>query len=383
MRIYLTLLAIYFTTTASAQSYYLLIGTYTNKGSNNATPPQDSTGSKGIYVYRWDATTGRASLLSHTDGVVNPSYLEIAPDKQHVYAVTDSRTQAIGSVSAFRLDREKGRLEFINKQPSGGANPVYVSVHRSGRWVAVANYTGGSLAVLPTGGDGALLPYGQFAQHTGHSINPTRQEKPHVHSVVFSPDFRSLYAQDLGEDSISIYTFNSAEPMPLRDAEKIAIMPGSGPRHLIFHPNGRYAYLVEELGGSVDVYRWYPGTGHLQLLQRIATHPDTAKGPFRSADLHVSADGRFLYVTNRESESNITTFSIDPNKGVLRTIGYTPVLGKEPRNFTIDPTGRYILVGNQDSDEVVIFKIDKETGVPQPTGERIKVPSPTCLKMVE
>jgi len=334
-------------------------------------------------VYRWDATTGRASLLSHTDGVVNPSYLEIAPDKQHVYAVTDSRTQAIGSVSAFRLDREKGRLEFINKQPSGGANPVYVSVHRSGRWVAVANYTGGSLAVLPTGGDGALLPYGQFAQHTGHSINPTRQEKPHVHSVVFSPDFRSLYAQDLGEDSISIYTFNSAEPMPLRDAEKIAIMPGSGPRHLIFHPNGRYAYLVEELGGSVDVYRWYPGTGHLQLLQRIATHPDTAKGPFRSADLHVSADGRFLYVTNRESESNITTFSIDPNKGVLRTIGYTPVLGKEPRNFTIDPTGRYILVGNQDSDEVVIFKIDKETGVPQPTGERIKVPSPTCLKMVE
>jgi 6-phosphogluconolactonase len=200
---------------------------------------------------------------------------------------------------------------------------------------------------------------------------------------VFSPDFRNLYAQDLGEDSIAIYTFNSAELMPLHDAGKVAATPGSGPRHLTFHPNGRYAYLVEELGGSVDVYRWFPGTGSLRLLQRIATHPDGAKGPFRSADLHVSADGRFLYVTNRESESNITIFSIDTDKGTLRTIGYAPVLGKEPRNFTIDPTGRYLLVANQDSDEVVIFRIDKETGLPHPTGERIKVPSPTCLKMVE
>jgi len=383
MRIWLLLLGIYSTTTVSAQSFYLLVGTYTNKGTNNTTPPQDSTGSKGIYLYRWDAATGQASFLSHTDVVMNPSYLEIAPDGQHVYAVTDSRTQAMGSVSAFRLDREKGRLEFINKQPSGGANPVYVAVHRSGRWVAVANYTGGNLAVLPTGSGGALLPYAQLAQHTGHSINPTRQEKPHVHSVVFSPDFRSLYAQDLGEDSVSIYTFDSAEPMPLHDSGKIATTPGSGPRHLTFHPNGRYAYLVEEMGGSVDVYRWYPGTGHLQLLQRVATHPDTARGPFRSADVHVSADGRYLYVTNRESESNITTFSIDTDKGTLRTIGYTPVLGKEPRNFTIDPTGRYLLVGNQDSDEVVIFKIDEKSGLPRPTGQRIKVPSPTCLKMAE
>jgi len=367
----------------SAQSYFLLVGTYTNKGSNNATSPQDSTGSKGIYLYRWDAAAGHASLLSHTEGVVNPSYLEIAADGQHVYAVTDSRTQAIGSVSAFRLDREKGRLEFINKMPSGGANPVYVAVHRSGRWVAVANYTGGNLAVLPTGSGGALLPYAQLVQHTGHSVNPTRQDRSHVHSVVFSPDLRNLYAQDLGEDSVDVFQLNSATQQPMQSTEKIATTPGSGPRHLTFHPNGRYAYLVEEMGGCVDVYRWYPGTGHLQLLQRIATHPDTAKGPFRSADLHVSADGRFLYVTNRESESNITTFSVDADKGTLRTIGYTSVLGKEPRNFTPDPTGRYLLVGNQDSDEVVIFKIDKETGLPHPTGERIKVPSPTCLKMVE
>ena len=383
MRILLSLLGIFFITTAPAQSYYLLVGTYTNKGSNTPAPPADSTGSKGIYVYRWDASTGRASLLSHTEGVVNPSYLDIAPDKHHVYAATDTRTQTEGSITAFRLDRATGRLEYIDKQPSGGANPVYVAVHRSGRWVALANYTGGSLSVFPTGAGGALLPYAQNFRHTGHSIIPARQEKSHVHSVVFSPDHRNLYAQDLGEDSIHIFQFNSATSQPLQSIEKIATTPGSGPRHMAFHPNGRYAYLVEELGGSVDVYRQYPGMGHLQLLQHIAAHADTAKGPFRSADIHVSADGRFLYVTNRERESNITIFGIDEDKGTLRTIGYAQALGIEPRNFTIDPMGGYLLVANQDSNEVVVFKINKTTGLISPTGERIKIPSPTCLKMVD
>jgi 6-phosphogluconolactonase len=383
MRIYLTLLAIYFTTSAQAQSSWLLIGTYTNKGTNNLSPPADSTGSQGIYVYKFDASTGHATYLSHTEGITNPSYLEIAPDKEHVYAATDTRTQTDGSINAFRLDKTKGRLEFINKQPSGGANPVYVAVHRSGRWVALANYTGGSLSVFPVGGGGALLPYAQNFRHTGHSINATRQEKSHVHSVVFSPDNRSLYAQDLGEDSIHIFQFNSATPQPLQSTEKIATTPGSGPRHLVFHPNGRYAYLVEELGGSVDSYQYLPGTGHLQLKQHIAAHADTAKGPFRSADIHVSADGRFLYVTNREGESNIAIFSIDEDKGTLRTIGYTQTLGMEPRNFTLDPTGGYLLVANQDSNEIIIFKVNKTTGLLQPTGERIKIPSPSCLKMVQ
>ena len=373
-----------------AQSYYLLVGTYTNMGSTSSTPPRDSTGSKGIYVYRWDAATGQATLLSHTTGVVNPSFLDIAPDGQHVYAATETRTTGAGSISAFLLDRGSGTLQFINKVPGGGDNPVYVAVHRSGRWVALANYTGGSLSVFPIRADGTLLPYVQNIQHTGHSVNPTRQEKSHVHSVVFSPDNRTLYAQDLGEDSISIYEFNSAVAQPLRVTNtggqtapaKVSTTPGSGPRHLTFHPNGKYAYLIEEMGGSVDVFQYYPGTGHLQLLQRIAAHADTAKGPFRSSDIHVSADGRFLYATNRESESNIAVFAVDPKKGTLRTIGYQSVLGKEPRNFMLDPTGNFLLVANQDSNAVVVFKIDKETGLLEPTGQRLDVPSPSCLKMV-
>src|ERR1700754_3529828 len=349
MRRFICLFALLSGLAVHAQSYYLLVGTYTNMGSNNLTPPKDSTGSKGIYVYRWDAATGQATLLSHTTGVVNPSFLEIAPDGQHVYAATETRTTGAGSISAFLLDRGSGTLQFINKVPGGGDNPVYVAVHRSGRWVALANYSGGSLSVFPIRADGALLPYVQNIQHTGHSINPARQEKAHVHSVVFSPDNRTLYAQDLGEDSISIYELNSAGGQPLRGGDaaggqplrkaagdqplrkaagdepqrgsaKIPTTPGSGPRHLTFRPNGRYAYLIEEMGGSIDVFRYYPGTGHLQLLQRIAAHADTAKGPFRSSDIHVSADGRFLYATNREAESNIAVFAVDPAKGTLKSI---------------------------------------------------------------
>ncbi len=368
---------------ARAQSYYLLVGTFTNMGSNNSTPPQDSTGSKGIYLYRWDAATGQATFLSHTTGVVNPSFLEIAPDGLHVYAATESRTTGAGSISAFSLDRVSGTLHFINKVPSGGDNPAYVSVHRSGRWVALANYTGGSLSIFPVRADGSLLPYVQNIQHTGHSINPARQDRAHVHSVVFSPDCRTLYAQDLGEDSISIYGFDSGAGLPLRATTRIPITPGGGPRHLTFHPNGRYAYLIEELGGSVDVFQYYPGTGQLKQVQRIAAHADTAKGPFRSSDIHVSADGRFLCATNRESECNIAIFSIDPATGRLHTIGYHPTLGKEPRNFMLDPTGNFLLVANQDSNAVDIFKIDKSTGLLKPTGQRLEVPSPSCLKMVQ
>jgi len=382
MRTFICLLLLLAGLSARTQSYYLLVGTYTNMGSNSALPPKDSTGSKGIYVYKFDVTTGRASFLSHTEGVVNPSFLGIAPDRQHVYAATETRTTNAGSLSAFSLDRSAGALQFINKVPSGGDNPVYVSVHRSGRWVAIANYTGGSLSVFPIGAGGAVLPYVQYIRHTGHGVDAVRQDRPHVHSVIFSPDNRTLYAQDLGTDSISIYGFDSALGQPLRGSRAVGTPPGSGPRHLTFHPNGRYAYLIEEMGGYVDVFQYYPGTGHLRLLQRIAAHADTAKGPFRSADIHVSPDGRYLYATNR-AESTIAIFAVDAAKGTLRRVGYQPTMGREPRNFMLDPTGQYLLVANQDTNTIVVFRVDKETGLLQPTGERLDVPSPSCLQMVE
>ncbi|MBS1662776.1 MAG: lactonase family protein [Bacteroidetes bacterium] len=378
MRLLACILTVFSLITAQGQSYYLLVGTYTNRGSNNATPPADSTGSKGIYVFEW--ANGHATLKSITPAV-NPSFLTISADGRYVYACTESRTQQEGSVSAYALDRASQSLKFINKVPSGSANPAYVSVHQAGRWVAVANYTGGSLSVYPTAASGALLPAVRQIQHTGHSVHSPNQDHAHVHSVLFSPEGRTLYVQDLGEDSINIHPFNSAEQQPMAGAgEAIATLPGTGPRHLTFHPSGKYAYLIEELGGSVDVFQLYPGTGKLKLLQRIAAHADTAKGPFRSADIHVTPDGRFLYASNR-AEANLAMFEIDQSRGTLKTIGYQPVFGKEPRNFMIDPTGGYLLVANQDSNTIIVFKIDAQTGRLIPTKEKISVPSPVCLIM--
>lgn len=378
---------------AQAQQMYLLVGTYTNTGTSAANPKMDSSGSKGIYVYRFDEATGRARLLSHTDGVCNPSYLAVAPDGHHVYACTESRMAGRGSVSAFDLDRNTGRLRFINKVPSGGDNPAYVSVDSSGRWVVVANYTGGSFSVCPIGADGRLSPWVQRLAFSGHGVNPQRQDGSHVHSAVFSPDMRHLYIQDLGLDRISMYPFDAdarqqggsaggpALPLDTVAIKRFSVPPGAGPRHLTFAPDGHFAYLIEEMGGMVDVYHYDSLTGVLDPLQRISAHPDTASGSWRSSDVHLSPDGKFLYASNR-AETTITIFSVDREKGTLRRIAYEGTFGGEPRNFTIDLTGNWLLVGDQDSNCIVVYRIDKTTGDLKPLSRRIRVPLPTYLRMI-
>jgi 6-phosphogluconolactonase len=387
---------------AWAQSFYLFVGTYTNTGTLPGAPPLDSTGSKGIYVYRFDAATGKTTLLSHTTGVCNPSFLTVAPDRHHVYAVTDSRMVHAGTVSAFEFDSTSGKLKFINKVHSGGDNPAYVSVDATGRYAAVANYTGGSYSLFPIAANGSIGK-GAVTIYNGHGVNHDRQEKPHTHSAVFSPDNKYLYIQDLGLDRIAIEPFDAAapagdpainavlfdnpwvppaeNPAELEDVAKLPTVPGSGPRHLTFHPNGKFAYLIEEMGGCVDVYRYNSSTGLLDSLQRITAHPDTAKGPFRSSDIHVSPDGKFLYASNR-AEGTIAIFSVDNYSGLLTPVGYQSVLGKEPRNFTLDPTGNWLLVANQESKEIVLFKIDRHTGLLQPLDRHIGVPTPSCLQFI-
>lgn len=378
---------------ARAQQMYLLVGTYTNTGTSATNSKMDSSGSKGIYVYRFDGATGKAKLLSHTHGVCNPSYLAVAPDGHHVYACTESRMAGMGSVSAFDFDRNAGRLRFINKVPSGGDNPAYVSVDSSGRWVVVANYTGGSFSVCRIGADGGLSPWVQRLAFSGHGINPQRQDRSHVHSAVFSPDLRHLYIQDLGLDRISMYPFDAdagpkagsagglASPLDTTGIKRFSIPAGAGPRHLTFGPGGHFAYLIEEMGGMVDVYHYDPVTGVLDSLQRIAAHPDTASGSWRSSDVHLSPDGKFLYASNR-AETTITIFSVDKEKGTLRRIAYERTFGREPRNFTIDPTGNWLLVGDQDSNGIVVYRIDKTTGDLKPLRRRIRVPLPTCLRVI-
>jgi 6-phosphogluconolactonase len=371
MRTSFLLLLLFISTCTFAQSFYMFVGTYTNKGS------------KGIYVYRFDASTGKATWLSNTDSVVNPSYLAIAPDSKHIYAVTETATNNTGSISAFSFDRATGKLSFINKQQSGGANPCYVTVNKTNKWAIVANYTGGNLATFPLNADGSLRPLSELIQHTGKGANKDRQEKAHVHSTVLSPDQNYLFTPDLGEDKVFIYKFNPTAAKPLQAANPPfeATEPGTGPRHFTFHPNNKYAYLVEEMGGTVVAYKY--NKGRLTKMQSIITHPADFKGAIGSADIHISPDGKFLYASNRGDENTITIFSIDKNSGKLTLKGYQSTLGQTPRNFTIDPTGKFLLVANQSTDNIVIYKRDEQTGMLQPTGDQIKVSTPVCLQMMK
>ena len=355
---------------SNAQDYYLFIGTYT------------SGKSEGIYVYRFNLTTGELKPVSTASGVSNPSYLAISPSRKFVYAVNENSGKLPGEVSAFDFDKKTGKLSFLNKQLSGGDDPCYVSTDKSGKWVVVGNYTGGNLSALPVNADGSLQPYAQLIQHTGKSANKNRQEKAHVHSTIFSPDYKYLMVPDLGMDKVTCYRFTPSQKTPLVPAANpfVSVPPGNGPRHVDFHPNGKYMYLVEEMSGTVAAYKY--NNGKLSLIQRTSSHPKDYSGEKGSADIHVSPDGRFLYASNRGDANNIAIFSIDMASGKLHSIGYQSVLGKTPRNFMIAPNGKYLLVANQESDNIVIFKRDMQTGLLTETGTQINIPNPVCLKMI-
>ena len=352
----------------SSKKFYLFTGTYTG------------TGSKGIYVYKFDTETGMATRVSNTDSVANPSYLTISGD--YVYAVNETNGSNPGSVSAFLFNKENGKLHFINKQLTGGDDPCYVAASNDGKWIAVANYSGGSVSVFPVNEDGSLQPYSQLMQHAGSSINRNRQQKPHVHETVFSADNDYLFAPDLGLDKVMIYKFDPTAKKPLTPSSPpfVATTPGGGPRHFTFSPDKRFAYLIQELSGMIATYKY--NDGKLSEVQKIATYPEGFKGSIDGAEIMVSPDGKFLYTSQRGEQNSIAIFSIDAISGKLRLEGHEPTLGKTPRNFIIDPTGNYLLVANQDSDNIVIFKRDTKTGLLKETGNEIKAKKPVSLQMI-
>lgn len=361
--------------TGFTQQYYLFIGTYT-EGS------PASAGSKGIYVYTFDAVTGDTKPVS-TIATDNPSYLALAPGGKYLYSVNEMHGAKPGGVSAFAFDKKSGRLTFLDRQPSGGADPCYVTVDSRRKWLMVANYSGGSFSALPIAADGSLRPFTQTFQHTGTGQNKDRQEAAHVHSTIFTPDEKYLVVADLGMDKLSVMRFNpdaTRQPLtPARDSA-VTIAPGSGPRHIAFAPGKPYVYLINELMGMVDAFGF--ARGKFTWLQRISSHPGGYSGTIGSADIHVSPNGKFLYASNRGDADNIAIFAIDATTGKLMIKGFQPTQGKTPRNFMIDPTGRWLLVANQNGKNVAIFRVDQQTGALTPTGKQIQVPAPVCLKML-
>jgi 6-phosphogluconolactonase len=350
-----------------AQTNYLLVGTYT------------SGTSEGMYVYTFNSSTGNFALKSSIKSP-NPSYLAVAPGQRYVYAVyEEGNDKSGGKLAAYRFNKASGTLRYINDQSSGGEHPCYVSVDKTGKWAAVANYSGGNLSILPVQTGGALGPAAQTIQHSGSSVNKQRQEKAHVHCAYFSADNKFLFAPDLGIDKVMVYAFNQTTGR-LTEAAVPAVNPpdNGGPRHIVLSPSNRYAYLMEELNGSVVAYSYK--NGNFTHLQTISAAEKDFKGFMGSADIHVSADGKFLYCSNRGDANTITIFKIDPATGKLSVAGYQSTLGVAPRNFSIDPSGNFLLVANQNSNNIVIFKRNKTTGLLTDTGKRIEVGNPVCLQ---
>jgi 6-phosphogluconolactonase len=356
-----------------SQQYYLFVGTYTEGPS--------AEGSKGIYVYTFDAATGDVKPVS-TATTTNPSYLAVTQDGKYLYAVGETHGATPGSVSAFSFDKKTGQLTFIDKQMSGGADPCYVSVDAQRKWALVANYSGGNFSALPIAPDGYLRAAAQTIQDTLTGPVTGRQEKAHVHSTIFSPDEKYLVVCDLGTDKLSVLHFNAgADKQPLSPATDsvVTVQPGTGPRHTAFSPNKPYAYVIEELTGTVDAFHY--SNGKFKPIQHISSLPEGFKGDIGSADIHVAPGGKFLYASNRGDANSIVIYAIDAATGKLTVKGFQSTMGKTPRNFMIDPTGHWLLAANQNGKNVVIFRIDQQTGLLTPTGKQIDIPAPVCLKM--
>lgn len=350
--------------TVNAQ-HQLLIGTYTNKGS-----------SEGIYVYDFNSKKGTASLKSVAKAIVNPSYLTLSPDRKYVYSVNENGKAS--AVTAFKYNEKSGTLDMLNQRPAGGGDPCFITA--DGKNVVLANYSGGSVTIIEIEKDGSLGNLKQTVVHTGKSVHPKRQTTSHVHQVVFSPDKKYILVNDLGEDQVYCYVYDNASEKPLTLGVTVKTAPGSGPRHLTFHPNGKFVYLTHELNGKIAVYAYHDGK--LSLHQEISTTVPDFEGRIDAADIHVSSDGRFLYQTNRGDLNTISVFAILKN-GMLNRIETLDTKGRGPRNFTIDPSGRYLLIAHQQTDDVVIFQRNKKTGKLTDTGNRIKVGAPVCLVFPE
>lgn len=350
------------------QDYYLLTGTYT------------SGKSKGIYVHSFDTRTLGAKELSVTP-LPNPSFLAVAPGGDMVYAVSENAADDNGgSIHAFRFDSRTGFLTPLNSKPSGGDHPCYVTA--SNELVIAGNYSSGTAVVYKRQKDGNLGERITLVKHSGKSVNSSRQEKPHVHACYLSPEGKTLYVPDLGTDKVVTYKVDEAGNLNDGAVADLSVKPGSGPRHIDLHPNGRFAYVIMELTGEVAACI-RDKNGSLKIIQTLPSTAPSFKGFAGSADIHVSPDGRFLYASNRGDANDIAIFSIDQKTGRLSHLGNQSVLGKAPRNFSIDPTGRLLLAANQNSDEVVIFSIDPATGALTDTGKRISIPNPVCLKWIK
>lgn len=361
---------------SASRSYFVYVGTYTGPKS------------MGIYAYRFDSQTGRLTAMGLAAELPNPSFLITDSEHRHLYAVTEmgehGPNDKSGSISSFSIDPQNGALHFLNKVPSAGDETAHLALDHTGKVLFVANYGSGSVASFAINPDGTIGARTGFDQHTGSSVDSERQSSPHPHEVVVSPDNRYIFVPDLGTDRVYIYRLDVAKRgfVP-NDPAYVTVDAGLGPRHIVFGPGAKFAYLVCEMGSRVVVFSYDASRGLLHPIQSISTLPAEFKGHDQSAEIQIDHTGHYLYASNRGHDS-ITVFSIDSQSGKLEKAQTSSVLGEWPRSFVLDPAGKFVLVANQNSNDLTLFTVDPANGHLQPAAAdtRVHVDSPVCVLFV-
>jgi 6-phosphogluconolactonase len=350
---------------------YAYVGAYTGPGR-----------AEGIDVFRVDTASGALSHIQTLAGVDNPSFLALHPERPLLYAANETSETASGpgpGVSAFSIDPASGRLTPLNRQPAHGTSPCYVSLDPSGRYVLVANYGDGSLAVFPLEADGRLGAATDVVRHAGSGPNARRQQGPHAHSVRPDPDGGFILACDLGIDKVLVYRLDAATGrLQPNDPPHAATPPGGGPRHLDFHPGRRFLYVNNEISSSVTAFAYDPSRGALQTIETVPTLPADYAGDNSTAQILVHPQGMAVYVSNRGHDS-IAVFGVDQSSGRLTPRGHVSTEGRTPRNVNLDPTGRFLYAANQNTHTIVVFRVDQTTGDLQPTGMVTESKAPVCV----
>lgn len=345
------------------------IGTYTEGGSG------------GIHAFRFDTSSGVLAAIGQAAVLPNPSYLAVSAGGRFLYSVLETTTfegRHGGAVGSFAVEVKTGALTALNVQPTEGGDPCHISIDRENRFLFASNYGEGTVSAFPLNADGTIAPVSSILRHTGSGPVAGRQESPHAHFAALSPDGKYLCAVDLGVDSVFLYPSSPDAFVASAGRLTVKLKPGAGPRHIAFHPSGRYAYVVTELSNEVVAFAYSPEYG-LRELQYVPALPPGYAGESWCAAIHVSPDGKTLYASNREHDS-IAVFAIDEMSGRLDPVQYAAAGGRWPRDFAVDPTGRYLLAANQKSDNLVVFKIDEKDGRLEETGITAGVPMPTCVK---
>ncbi|MGO9111067.1 MAG: lactonase family protein [Thermoguttaceae bacterium] len=351
---------------------WVYVGTYTK------------TRDAGINFFQFDLGSGRLTKPVVVARIPNPTFLALRPGYPQLYAISEVSEfgkKKVGFVSAYRIQGKTGQLDLVNQQSSGGPGPCHVSVDRTGQVVLAANYGGGSVTSLRIRPDGGLDPAATVDQHQGSSVHPSRQTGPFAHCIDADPNNRFALSADLGIDKILIYNLDAARgTLAQHEPAFVETVRGAGPRHLAFHPNGRFVYVINELNCTISVFRYESSGATLKVVQSISTLPGDFSGENTAAEIQVHPSGRFLYGSNRGHDS-IAVFAVDSKTGKLRSLGHQSTLGKTPRHFAIDPSGRYLLAANQDSGDVIVFRVDPETGLLHATGASVAIPAPVCVVM--